>query len=362
MSTLGYHSRDYTNFLNQYVFKLGNDLYYMNILVTGGAGYIGSHTVKQLVDAGHHVVVLDNFYSGHRWAVDPAAVLVEGDIADTKCVDQVLKEHNIDSVVHFAGYIVVPESVSDPFKYYENNVVGSLRLIEVCERNNVSRFVFSSSAAVYGLPDGQQVSEDTPLKPINPYGNSKLITEMTLNDVAAAYQSKNTPFNFVALRYFNAAGAQTAGNLGQATPEATHLIKVACEAATGKRAQMKIFGTDYDTPDGTCVRDYIHVEDLASAHLGALDYLADGGDSIRLNCGYGQGYSVKEVVAMVKKVSSVDFDVIEADRRPGDPPSLIADNTQIKNLLGWTPKNDDLELICRTAFNWEKHWQAQSSG
>jgi len=331
----------------------------MNILVTGGAGYIGSHTVKQLVDAGHKVVVLDNFYSGHRWAVDPAATLVEGDIADKSCVDQLLKTHKIDSVVHFAGYIVVPESVEDPFKYYQNNVVGSLRLIEVCEQNNISRFVFSSSAAVYGLPDSQKVSEDTRLKPINPYGNSKLITEMTLNDVAIAYQHKSTPFKFVALRYFNAAGAQVAGKLGQATPEATHLIKVACEAATGKRDQMMLFGTDYDTPDGSCVRDYIHIEDLASAHLKALDYLADGGESIRLNCGYGKGYSVKEVVEMVKKVSGVNFTAIETDRRPGDPPSLIADNTQIRRLLGWEPKNDDLELICRTAFKWEQTWQAR---
>lgn len=334
----------------------------MKILVTGGAGYIGSHTVKQLVDAGHQTVVLDNFYSGHRWAVDPGATLIEGDIADQKLVGQVLKQYNIDSVVHFAGYIVVPESVSDPFKYYENNVVGSLRLIEACERNNVARFVFSSSAAVYGLPDTEKVGENARLEPINPYGNSKLITEMTLNDVATAYQNNITPFNFVALRYFNAAGAQIAGNLGQATPEATHLIKVACEVATGAREIMKIFGTDYDTPDGSCVRDYIHVEDLASAHLKALDYLADGGHSLRLNCGYGSGYSVKDVVAMVKKVSGVNFTSVEADRRLGDPPSLIADNTRIKSLLNWAPSNDDLELICRTAFKWEQSWQARLKG
>lgn len=331
----------------------------MNILVTGGAGYIGSHTVKQLIDAGHKVVVLDNFYSGHRWAVAPAATLVEGSIANQTLVDQVLKQYKINSVVHFAGYIVVPESVADPFKYYENNVVGSLRLIETCEQNNVERFVFSSSAAVYGMPNTAKVCEDSRLAPINPYGNSKLITEMTLNDVAIAYQNKATPFNFVALRYFNAAGAQLAGDLGQATPEATHLIKVACETATGVRDKMSIFGTDYDTADGSCVRDYIHVEDLASAHLKALDYLADGGESLRLNCGYGLGYSVKEVVEMVKKVSGVDFVTIEADRRPGDPPSLIADNTRIKSLLNWSPQNDDLELICRTAFTWEQKWQAR---
>lgn len=329
----------------------------MNILVTGGAGYIGSHTVKQLVDAGHKVVVLDNFYSGHRWAVDPKATLVEGDIADRDLVRQILHHHAIDSVVHFAGYIVVPESVADPLKYYENNVVGSLRLIEACEQRGVSRFVFSSSAAVYGLPETTKVSEDTRLAPINPYGNSKLITELTLNDVSFASQGRELALNFVALRYFNAAGAQVAGQLGQATPEATHLIKVACEAATGVRDGMQIFGTDYATEDGSCVRDYIHVDDLASAHLKALDYLADGGDSIRLNCGYGQGYSVKEVVDMVRKVSGVNFRAIESERRPGDPPSLVADNSRIKNLLNWTPKYADLELICRTAFRWEQNWQ-----
>ena len=260
---------------------------------------------------------------------------------------------------HFAGYIVVPESVADPVKYYENNVVGSLRLIEICEQCSVSRFVFSSSAAVYGLPDKAKVNESTRLAPINPYGNTKLITEMTLNDISHACRNREQPLNFVALRYFNAAGAQIAGNLGQATPEATHLIKVACETATRARESMKIFGTDYDTPDGSCVRDYIHVEDLATAHLKALDYLADGGESVKLNCGYGQGYSVKEVVDMVRKVSGVNFQTFESDRRPGDPPSLVADNARIKNLLNWSPKYADLELICRTAYQWEKTWQAR---
>ena len=332
----------------------------MNILVTGGAGYIGSHTVKHLIDAGHHVVVLDNFYSGHRWAIDPKATLVEGDIANQGLLDTVFKDNHIDSVVHFAGYIVVPESVVDPFKYYDNNVVGSLRLIEACKKNDVRHFVFSSSAAVYGSPDTAKVSEDTPLLPINPYGNSKLITEMTLNDISMACRDKVSGFSFIALRYFNAAGAQVAGNLGQATPEATHLIKVACETATGLRNSMSIFGTDYDTVDGSCVRDYIHVEDLASAHVKALDFLADGGESQRLNCGYGVGYSVKEVVNMVKRVSGVNFTAIESDRRAGDPPSLIADNTRIKSLLNWKPHYDDLELICRTAFKWEQHWQQQT--
>ena len=331
----------------------------MNILVTGGAGYIGSHTVKQLLDAGHQVVVLDNFYSGHRWAVDDNALLVEGDIADQLLLDKVFTQNNIDAVVHFAGHIVVPESVEDPFKYYQNNVVGSLKLIQSCVNNGVSQFVFSSSAAVYGMPEKQKVNEHTRLAPINPYGHTKLITEMTLNDVAGAKLNKDKPFRFVALRYFNAAGAQLAGNLGQSTPEATHLIKVACEAALGVRDKMMIFGTDYETPDGSCVRDYIHVEDLASAHLKALDYLAGGGESQRLNCGYGQGYSVKEVVEMVKKVSGVDFTALETGRRAGDPPSLIADNNRIKKLLNWTPQNDDLELICRSAFEWEQKWQAR---
>lgn len=333
----------------------------MNILVTGGAGYIGSHTVKQLVDGGHRVVVLDNFYSGHRWAVDPGATLVEGDIADQALLDKVLKQHRIDSVVHFAGYIVVPESVADPFKYYENNVVGSLRLIESCVNNSVKQFVFSSSAAVYGLPETEQVNENTRVAPINPYGHTKLITEMTLNDVALGWENKDTPFRFVALRYFNAAGAQVAGKLGQATPEATHLIKVACETALGVRDKMMLFGTDYGTVDGSCVRDYIHVDDLAKAHLHALDYLADGGESVRLNCGYGKGYSVKEVINMVKQVSGVDFTTIETARRAGDPPSLIADNTRIKSVLNWRPQHDDLELICRTAFEWEKIWQTRQA-
>ena len=333
----------------------------MNILVIGGAGYIGSHTVKQLIDAGHRVVVLDNFYSGHRWAVDEQATLVEGDIADQGLLDVLLPQHQIEAVVHFAGHIVVPESVENPFKYYQNNVVGSLRLIESCVKNRVGQFVFSSSAAVYGMPDTEKVCEDTALAPINPYGNTKLITEMTLNDVAQPTQQQALPFRFVALRYFNAAGAQMAGNLGQSTPEATHLIKVACEAALGVRDKMMIFGTDYDTLDGSCVRDYIHVEDLASAHLRALDYLDLGGRSLRLNCGYGQGYSVKQVVEMVKRVSGVDFSAVESGRRAGDPPSLIADNTQIKSRLNWSPQYDDLELICRSAFEWEQKWQARQN-
>lgn len=291
--------------------------------------------------------------------MDDRAILVEGDISDRALLAELFDDGEIDSVVHFAGYIVVPESVADPFKYYENNVVGSLRLIQSCLEHGVRRFVFSSSAAVYGLPDESMVSEDSRLQPINPYGNTKLITEMTLADAANSLDANNDRFSFVALRYFNAAGAQVEGLLGQATPEATHLIKVACEAACGVRKGMYIFGTDYDTADGSCIRDYIHVEDLAAAHLCALDYLAADGESICVNCGYGQGYSVKEVVAMVKKVSGVDFNVTETGRRAGDPPNLVANNQRIRELLNWTPRYNDLELICRTAYAWEKSWQAR---
>ncbi len=330
----------------------------MAVLVTGGAGYIGSHTVRQLIDWGAEVVVLDNFYSGHRWAVAEEATLIEGDIADQTLVEEIIKQHQIHAVVHFAGYIVVPESVADPVKYYENNVVGSLRLIDVCARNGVRQFVFSSSAAVYGMPDEvKPITESTPMQPINPYGNTKLITEMTLRDIEGAYADSDQPFRFVALRYFNAAGAQVAGNLGQSTPDATHLIKVACEAACGIRDKMMIFGDDYPTDDGTCVRDYIHVDDLANAHLKALEYLAGGGESVSLNCGYGKGYSVSEVVAQVKAVSGVDFTVEMAPRRAGDPPELTANNAKIRSTLGWEPQHDDLGLICKTAYEWEIKWQ-----
>lgn len=326
-----------------------------HILVTGGAGYIGSHTVLQLLQAGHQVWVLDNLYSGHQWAVTPPAKLVIGDINDDALVRSLLAEHNIDSVIHFAGHIVVPESVENPAKYYENNVVGSLRLIEACEEQGVKHFIFSSSAAVYGEAKTNPISEEALLSPINPYGTTKLMTEWTLRDMCQAPKSE---MRYVALRYFNVAGADSKGRLGQSTPDATHLIKVACEAAAGKRQGMAIFGEDYDTPDGSCVRDYIHVEDLANAHVCALDYLQQGGESQAVNCGYGVGYSVKEVVQCVKKVSGVDFDVTMRDRRAGDPAQLIASNEKIKTVLGWQPKCNDLELICRHAFEWEQSYQA----
>ena len=321
-----------------------------SVLVTGGAGYIGSHTTRQLIESGHNVVVLDNLYSGHRWAVHEDATFVEGNIADRNLVASLIEQYRIDAVVHFAGHIVVPESVENPLKYYDNNVAGSLNLIRCAIDGGVGQFVFSSSAAVYGIPAMSPIDESARPDPINPYGMTKLATEWTLADLAAAVDD----FRYVALRYFNVAGAHAEGRIGQATPEATHLIKVACEAACGKRDGMSIFGDDYDTPDGTCIRDYIHVEDLARAHLHALDYLDERGDSIALNCGYGRGYSVREVVEMVKRVSGVDFPVRQEKRRPGDPAKLIAKNELIRNTFGWKPERDNLELICHSAFRWEQ--------
>lgn len=326
----------------------------MTILVTGAAGYIGSHTARQLVEAGYRVAVLDNLYSGHAWAAPREATFYEGDIADRELVARIIREHEIDAVIHFAGHIVVPESVADPLKYYQNNVVGSLNLIQTCVESGVGRFIFSSSAAVYGMPEIIPVDENAPMLPINPYGATKLITEWTLRDVAHALAGAKNEFSYIALRYFNVAGAHLGGELGQTTPEATHLIKVACEAACGMRDGITVFGTDYPTPDGTCIRDYIHVEDLARAHLDALGYLEAGGESRQLNCGYGRGYSVREVIEAVKKASGVDFKVIEGDRRAGDPPELVADNRRIREVLNWTPRHDDLALICRTAYEWER--------
>ncbi len=327
------------------------------VLVTGGAGYIGSHTARQLLNAGHDVVVIDNLYSGHAWAVPADATFIRLNAGDLEPVREVIRDHDIAAVVHFAGHIVVPESVGDPIKYYENNVVTSLRLIRACRDTGVRRFIFSSSAAVYGTPEEVPVVEQAATLPINPYGFSKLATEWMLRDVAYCDLANGRPrierFNYIALRYFNVAGAALDGLLGQATPEATHLIKVACETACGKRDGIDIFGTDYDTDDGTCVRDYIHVEDLADAHVAALAYLMDRGESHVLNCGYGRGFSVRQVLDTVQRVSGESFKINEAPRRPGDPPILIAEKTRIQELLGWQPRYDDLELICRTAFEWE---------
>lgn len=321
-----------------------------HVLVTGGAGYIGSHTVLQLVESGYDVVVLDNLYSGHRWALPDGVAFYQGTIHDRELVGEIIHKCNVDAVIHIAGHIVVSESVSNPAKYYQNNVIGSLNLIDTCIAKGISRFVFSSSAAVYGIPEICPVSEQVAAQPINPYGATKLITEWTLRDFAAASRA----FNYVALRYFNVAGAHTKGGLGQATSEATHLIKAACQTACGRRAHLSIFGDDYPTVDGTCIRDYIHVDDLATAHLDALLYLYDGGESNVLNCGYGRGFSVKQVVDCVKSVSNVDFGVKVEPRRAGDPPELIADNKKIKRVLNWQPKHDELATICRSAYLWEK--------
>jgi UDP-glucose 4-epimerase len=321
------------------------------VLVTGGAGYIGSHTVRQLIGAGYRVVVLDDLSTGHRWAVAPQATLVVGNAGDKALVGALIEEHSVGAVVHFAGSIVVSESVVDPLKYYRNNSGASRSLIEVCEEKGVERFLFSSTAAVYGNPEKLPVAETAPTRPVNPYGRSKLITEWMLEDVAASSAARG--FRHVILRYFNVAGASLDGTLGQVTEAATHLIKVACEAACGARDKVTIFGTDYPTPDGTCVRDYIHVEDLARAHLDALRYLERGGTSETFNCGYGRGFSVREVLRMMEKVSGVKLRIEDGARRAGDAADLVADPSRIRRVLRWTPRHDELEVICSTAYQWE---------
>ena len=318
------------------------------LLVTGGAGYIGSHVLKQLIAAGHEVLVYDNLSTGHKHALLGAPLII-GDLADRTLLSEVLAQGNFAAVLHFAAHIVVPESVSHPLKYYGNNTRNTLQLLELCHDFGIERFIFSSTAAVYGIPATGQVHELSPLLPINPYGASKMMSERMLMDLSAASSLRH-----VILRYFNVAGADLQGAIGQETPEATHLIKVACQAALGLRRGMKVFGDDYATPDGTCIRDYIHIDDLARAHVAALNYLLDGGGSQIFNCGYGHGASVTEVVTAVKHLSGVDFPVEMAERRAGDPPMLIAANDKIKNVLGWQPQNDDLELIVSSALHWEK--------
>lgn len=319
-----------------------------SILVTGGAGYIGSHVVLQLRAGGERVVVLDDLSRGFRQAVIDAPLVV-GKVGDRDTLTRVLREHAVDTVMHFAAYTIVPESVSEPLKYYGNNTCSTRTLLECCVGAGVRNFVFSSSAAVYGMPAEGSAAESTPTAPINPYGASKLMSEWMLRDVASA-----APLKYVALRYFNVAGSDPQCRVGQASPNATLLVKVACQAAVGKRAEVVIFGTDYATPDGTGVRDYIHVEDLATAHLDALRYLRGGGASTTLNVGYGHGYSVREVLASVERVSGKRLKVREQPRRPGDPPVLIARAERIRAELGWQPRYDDLEAIVRTSLAWEQ--------
>jgi len=323
------------------------------VLVTGGAGYIGSHTVLQLVARGERVVVLDDLSTGFRQAVRDVPLVV-GNVGDRKLVDQLLAEHQVDTIIHFAAHVIVPESVSNPLKYYGNNTCSTRALLEAATHADVKHFVFSSTAAVYGMPSAGVASEETPTAPINPYGTSKLMSEWMLRDVSAA-----TPLRHVALRYFNVAGSDPQGRIGQSTRAATLLIKVACEAAVGKRPYLSVFGTDLPTPDGTGVRDYIHVEDLATAHLNALDYLRAGGSSLVANVGYGHGYSVREVLSSVEKIAGLKLDVREEPRRAGDPPSLIAKCDRVRQLLKWQPKLDNIDTIVRTSLEWEKRLQRE---
>ncbi|MET3899970.1 UDP-glucose 4-epimerase [Devosia sp. UYZn731] len=322
----------------------------MAVLVTGGAGYIGSHMVLNLTDAGESVVVLDNLVTGFDWAIDGRATFVQGSAGDIELVQAIVKEHGITEIIHFAGSIVVPESVVDPLKYYGNNTAISRNLLEAAVKAGVKHFIFSSTAAVYGMTGLAPVVEETPLNPMSPYGRSKLMTEWMLADVAAAH-----PITYGVLRYFNVAGADPGKRSGQSTPFATHLIKVAAQTALGQREKMDIFGTDYETPDGTCVRDYIHVTDLIAAHALLLGHLRSGGESTTLNCAYGQGYSVRQVVDTVKAVSGVDFRVDEGPRRPGDPASITATGEKVRSILGWVPQHDDLQEIVESAYAWEKH-------
>jgi UDP-glucose 4-epimerase len=320
----------------------------MSVLVTGGAGYIGSHMVWHLVDAGERVVVVDNLSTGFGWAVAPEATLVLGDCGDQDLMKDLIEANQVDAIIHFAGSVVVPQSVADPLGYYLNNTVKSRALIEAAVRAGVRRFIFSSTAAVYGMPSSAPVGEDAALSPISPYGRSKMMTEMMLADTAAAHE-----FGYIALRYFNVAGADPAGRTGQSTRGATHLIKVACETAFGKRDRITVYGTDYPTADGTCVRDYIHVSDLVAAHAEALAYLRGGNRSLVANCGYGRGFSVLEVIDTVKRVSGKDFPVVLGDRRAGDPAAIVASPALIKARLAWEPRFADLETIVESALKWE---------
>jgi UDP-glucose 4-epimerase len=321
----------------------------MTVLVTGGAGYIGSHMVHALVDAGENVVVIDNLSTGFSSFLPEGTKLFIGDAADENLVEGVIAAHNVESIIHFAGSVVVPDSMRDPLGYYRNNTMTTRSLLTTAVRCNVKRFIFSSTAAVYGNPDQMPVAEHAPTRPLSPYGSSKLMSEIMLHDVASAHD-----MNYVVLRYFNVAGADPKGRVGLATVGATHLLKIAVEAATGQRAKVDVFGTDYPTPDGSCIRDFIHVSDLAQAHRAALAYLRGGGTSATLNCGYGRGYSVLETIEAVRRVSGRNFAVQYASRRPGDIMTMVADTSRIRSLLDWTPQYDDLETIAAHALAWEE--------
>jgi len=321
----------------------------MTILVTGGAGYIGSHVVRQLGERGEAVVVLDNLSTGYRSAVLHGQLIV-GDTADRELVSRIMKDHRVDTVMHFAAHTIVPESVADPLKYYGNNTCATRNLLQCCRDAGVKYLVFSSTAAVYGLPAAGVASEDSPTAPINPYGASKLMTEIMLRDLCAV-----TPLRHVILRYFNVGGSDPGGRIGHSAPTATLLTKVACQHVVGARDKVMVFGTDYPTADGTGIRDYIHVEDLASAHLDALRYLRAEGASTTLNVGYGRGFSVREVLSTVAKVSGSKLNIVEAERRAGDPATLVAKADRVRQVLGWQPKFDNLEIIAGSQLAWERH-------
>jgi UDP-glucose 4-epimerase len=321
----------------------------MSVLVTGGAGYIGSHMVQALVEAGEGVVVIDNLSTGFSQFLPQDVPLLIGDAGDEKLVERVIAAHGVESIIHFAGSVVVPESMRDPLAYYRNNTMTTRSLLNAAVKSGVKRFIFSSTAAVYGNPDQVPVAEGAPTRPLSPYGSSKLMAEIMLHDTAAAHGMR-----YVALRYFNVAGADPRARMGLATLGATHLLKIAVEAATGQRAKIDVFGTDYPTPDGSCIRDFIHVTDLAQAHRAALSYLRDGGASMTLNCGYGRGYSVLETIEAVRKVSGRNFAVQYGPRRPGDIMTMVADTGRMRATLDWTPRYDDLETIARHALAWEE--------
>lgn len=322
----------------------------MTVMVTGGAGYIGSHMVWELLDNGEEVLVVDNLVTGFEWAIPKGVTFIKADVGDQSAIEEIIKDNNVDAIIHFAGSVVVPESLVNPLKYYENNTGNSRNLIAAAVNTGVKKFIFSSTAAVYGNPLTEgPISENAILNPMSPYGTSKLMTELMIRDTAEAHD-----FSYVILRYFNVAGCDEKGRTGQSTEGATHLIKVACEAGSGNRSSMKIFGTDYATKDGTCVRDFIHVSDLVNAHYEALSYLRGGGKKFTANCGYSQGYTVREVIDTVKKISGNDFRVIETDRRAGDIESLTANAHRLMSRLDWQPKHDNLEKIIQTAFEWEK--------